>query len=70
MTESEVANFKKGQSIGFFTFATLLLIDVFVTRLKGIDTFTSLTILLSGFVVSLSYEMFLNIKDKSLKKRG
>ena len=70
MTESEVANFKKGQSLGFFTFAILLLIDVFVTRLKGIDTFSSLTILLSGFVVSFSYELLLNMKDKLRKKQG
>ena len=70
MTESEVANFKKGQSLGFFTFAILLLIDVFVTRFKGIDAFSSLTILSSGFVVSLGYEMILNLKDKSRKKQG
>ena len=70
MTENEVANFKKGQSLGFFTFAILLMIDVFVTRLKGIDTFSSLTILLSGFVISFTYEFLLNMKDKSLKKRG
>ena len=70
MTESEVANSKKGQSLGFFTFAILLLIDVLFSRLKGIDTFSSLTILLSGFVVSLSYETILNLKDKSRKKTG
>ena len=70
MTENEVANFKKGQSLGFFTFAILLLIDVFVNRLKGIDILSSLTILLSGFVVSLGYEMILNLIDKSRKKRG
>ena len=70
MNESEVANFKKGQSLGFFTFAILLLTDVLVAHLKGIDTFSSLTILLSGFVVSLSYETILNLKDKTRMKQG
>ena len=70
MTENEVANFKKAQSLGFFTFALLLLIDALVTSLKGINTLSSLTILLSGFVVSLGYEMILNLRDKLRTKRG
>jgi chromate transport protein ChrA len=69
MSETEIVNGRKGQVLGFITFAILLLINIIYHRVSEIELFSSLTILLAGLVVAFGYEFFLNAMDKSRRKR-
>jgi hypothetical protein len=69
MSETEIVNGKRGQSLGFITFAILLLINAIYDRVSEIELLSSLTILLAGMAVAFGYEFFLNAMDKSRRKR-
>jgi ABC-type bacteriocin/lantibiotic exporter with double-glycine peptidase domain len=69
MTENEIVNSKKGQLLGFFTFAIMLFVNIIYHEISEIELFSYLTILLAGLVVAFGYEIILNMMDRSRKNR-
>jgi ABC-type bacteriocin/lantibiotic exporter with double-glycine peptidase domain len=69
MTENEIVNSKKGQLLGFFTFAIMLFVNIIYHEISEIELFSYLTILLAGLVVAFGYEIILNMMDRSRKIR-
>jgi hypothetical protein len=59
MTENEIVNSKKGQLLGFFTFAIMLFVNIIYHEISEIELFSYLTILLAGLVVAFGYEFIL-----------
>ena len=68
MSETEIVNSKKGQVLGFITFAILLLINIIFDRVSEIELLSNFIILMAGLVVAFGYEMFLNMRDQIKKK--
>ena len=69
MSETEIVNSKKGQVLGFITFAILLLINIIFDRVSEIELLSNLIILMAGLVVAFCYEFILNVMDSSRKKQ-
>ncbi|WP_210469328.1 hypothetical protein [Sporosarcina sp. 6E9] len=69
MTETEIVNSKKGQELGFLSFAILLLINIIYYWFKEVELFSNFVILFAGLVIAFGYEFILNRMDRSRNKR-